>query len=239
MILPRHTRPPFGDITCVLFDMDGTLIDSAAGVTSSAAEALESVGAAVPSPDELLGFVGPPMVDSFRTVSGLDEATAQRALQHYRKAYADHGAEQSSLYEGVIELLTQLQLAGIPMAVATSKVEDQALRLARRFGIEGKFISICGASDVERRSTKAEVIREALLRLASQGIDVAHPVMVGDRRYDVAGAAEHGISTLYALWGYGGNEEASHAAAVVTSPAALLPMILAAAPPLVPRPCVG
>lgn len=239
MILPHHTRPPFGGITCVLFDMDGTLIDSALGVTSSAAQALESVGAPVPSPDELLRFVGPPMVDSFRTVSGLNEATAQKALQHYRKAYADHGAEQSSLYEGVIELLEQLLLAGIPMAVATSKVEDQALRLARRFGIESNFINICGASDVERRATKAEVIGEALLRLASQGIDISNPVMVGDRSYDVAGAAEHGISTLFALWGYGGKEEALQAAAVVTSPAALLPMILSTVPPLFPRPCVG
>ncbi|GAP58846.1 uncharacterized protein Mb2257 [Arthrobacter sp. Hiyo1] len=227
MILPHHSHPTFGAITCVLFDMDGTLIDSARGVTSSAARALESVGAPVPRPDELLRFVGPPMVESFRAVSGIDEATAQRALQHYRKAYADHGAEQSSLYEGVTELLEQLRSAGIPMAVATSKVEDQALRLARRFGIESNFITICGASDVERRATKAEVIGEALLRLASLGIDISNPAMVGDRSYDVAGAAEHGISTFFALWGYGGNEEALHAAATAISPTVLLPMILA------------
>ncbi|BAS14965.1 uncharacterized protein Mb2257 [Arthrobacter sp. Hiyo8] len=59
------------------------------------------------------------------------------------------------------------------------------------------------ASDVERRATKAEVIGEALLRLASLGIDISNPAMVGDRSYDVAGAAEHGISTFFALWGYG------------------------------------
>ena len=149
MILPHQNRPTLKDITCVLFDMDGTLLDSAPGVTASAAEALAAVGASVPSQDELCRFVGPPMIESFRTVAGLDEPTAQRALQHYRKAYADNGAEQSSLYDGIIELLEELQSAGIPMAVATSKVEDQAVRLARRFGIERHFINVCGASDSE------------------------------------------------------------------------------------------
>ncbi|MET3922808.1 phosphoglycolate phosphatase [Arthrobacter sp. UYEF20] len=176
--------------------------------------------------DELRRFVGPPMIESFRTVSGLDEETAQKALQHYRKAYADHGAEKSRPYEGIIGLLNHLHSAGIPMAVATSKVEDQATRLAQRFGIEGSFINVCGASDSEGRANKADVIAELLLRLQSEGIDISSPAMVGDRSYDVAGAAAHGIPTIFALWGYGKDEEASEAAAVVPSPEALLTLIL-------------
>jgi phosphoglycolate phosphatase len=226
MILPHPNRPTLKDITCVLFDMDGTLLDSAPGVTSSAAQALAAVGASVPSQDELCRFVGPPMIESFRTVAGLDEPTAQRALQHYRKAYADNGAEQSSLYDGIIELLEDLESAGIPMAVATSKVEDQAVRLARQFGIERHFINVCGASDSEGRATKAEVIAELLLRLDSCGVDISHPAMVGDRSHDVAGAADHDISTIFVPWGYGGAEEASGAAAVAGSPSALLQLIL-------------
>jgi phosphoglycolate phosphatase len=176
--------------------------------------------------DKLRRFVGPPMIESFRTVSQLDEITAQRALQHYRKAYADHGAEQSSPYDGIIELLDHLHSAGIPMAVATSKVEDQAVRLARRFGIEGHFINICGASDRDGRASKAEVVAELLLRLQSEGVDISSPVMIGDRSYDITGAAQHGIPTIFALWGYGDAGEASQAAAVVTSPADLLPLIV-------------
>jgi phosphoglycolate phosphatase len=226
MILPHQTHLTLSDITCVLFDMDGTLLDSAPGVTSSAAYALAAVGAPVPAQDALRRFVGPPMIESFRTVAGLDEPTAQRALQHYRKAYADHGAEQSSLYDGITQLLEQLQSAGIPMAVATSKVEDQAVRLAQRFGIEGHFINVCGASDSEGRATKAEVIAELLLRLRALGIDLSNPAMVGDRSHDVAGAAGHGIATIFVSWGYGEAQEASDAAAVASSPAALLPMLL-------------
>lgn len=226
MILPPQPRPTLSDITCVLFDMDGTLLDSAPGVTSSAAQALAAVGAPVPAQDALRRFVGPPMIESFRTVAGLDEATAQQALHHYRKAYADHGAEQSSLYDGIPELLGVLQSAGIPMAVATSKVEDQAVRLARRFGLESHFSSVCGASDSEGRATKADVIAEVLLRLRALGVDVSNPAMVGDRSHDVAGAAGHGIATIFVSWGYGDAQEASAAAAVAPSPAALLPMIL-------------
>lgn len=225
-LLHQQDAPPLTAISCILFDMDGTLLDSAAGVTASAAQALAAVGAPVPAMDKLRRFVGPPMIESFRTVSQLDEITAQKALQHYRKAYADHGADQSRPYDGITDLLNHLHSAGIPMAVATSKVEDQAIRLARRFGIEGQFISVCGASDREGRANKAEVIAELLLRLQSKGVDISSPAMVGDRSYDVTGAAKHGIPTIFALWGYGEAEEASQAAAVVASPAALLPLIL-------------
>jgi len=166
------------------------------------------------------------MIESFRTVSQLDEKTAQKALQHYRKAYAEHGAEQSSPYDGIIDLLERLHSTGIPMAVATSKVEDQAIRLARMFGIDCHFVNVCGASDTEGRASKADVIAELLLRLHSTGVDISSPAMVGDRSYDVAGAAKHGIPTIFALWGYGEAKEASQAAAVAPSPAALLPLIL-------------
>ncbi|MDP9695325.1 UNVERIFIED_ORG: phosphoglycolate phosphatase [Arthrobacter globiformis] len=207
--------------------MDGTLLDSAPGVTASAAQALAAVGAAVPPMDELRRFVGPPMMESFRTVSQLDGKTAQKALQHYRKDYADHGAEQCLPYDGIVELLDHLHAAGMPMAVATSKVEDQAIRLARRFGIDGYFVNICGASDHDGRATKSEVIAELLVRLQSEGVDISSPAMVGDRSYDIAGAAQHGIPTIFARWGYGDAGEASQAAAVVTSPPALLPLMLA------------
>lgn len=224
---PLHQgQPSLTGVSCILFDMDGTLLDSAPGVTASAAQALAAVGAPIPAMDTLRRFVGPPMIESFRTVSQLDEETAQKALQHYRKAYAAHGAEQSSPYDGIKDLLEHLHMAGIPMAVATSKVEDQAVRLARRFGIESHFINVCGASDSDGRANKAEVIAELLLRLQREGVDISRPAMVGDRSYDVAGAAKHGIPTIFALWGYGEAEEASQAAAVAASPAALLPLLL-------------
>ncbi|WP_286139085.1 HAD hydrolase-like protein [Arthrobacter sp. OV608] len=172
--------------------MDGTLLNSAAGVIASAAKALAAVGAPVPSPEEMRRYVGPPMIESFRGPAGLHEETAQKALKHYRKAYADEGGGLSSLYEGIPEVLDQLKSAGIPVAVSTSKVEDQAVLMAQRFGLERYFVNICGASDLEGRSSKVDVIAELLLRLDRAGVDLPHPVMVGDGSYDVEGAAPHG-----------------------------------------------
>ncbi|UVJ41183.1 HAD hydrolase-like protein [Arthrobacter sp. CJ23] len=217
MIRPLLHDSVEGEFTCILFDMDGTLVDSAEGVTGSAAAALEAVGAEVPGPAELLSFVGPPMLESFRSLPGMDEVRAQLALKHYRSIYAQQGAGQSRLFDGVVELLQQLQ-GSLPMAVATSKIEDQALRVAVLLGIDRHFVDICGASDAVDRSRKKDVIQESLRRLQSKGIDVARPVMVGDRMYDVEGAAAFGIPTVFAQWGYGSQEERSSAAAIAAQP---------------------
>jgi phosphoglycolate phosphatase len=212
--------------SCVLFDMDGTLLDSAKGVTASAALALTAVGAPVPPDADLLRLVGPPMLESFREYLGHDEVLAQRALKHYRQAYADIGAQQSVPYAGIREMLERLHFAGIPMAVATSKAEDQAVRMARRFGLDHYFTIICGASDQDARWSKAEVIAEALDRLEAANVGVAGPLMVGDRSYDVAGAAAHGIPAVFASWGYGCAGEEEGAAVVAASPAAVLPAVM-------------
>ncbi|WAJ33877.1 HAD hydrolase-like protein [Arthrobacter sp. FX8] len=210
----------------MLLDMDGTLLDSAAGVTASAARALAAVGAAVPPAGDLVRLVGPPMLESFREHLGHDEVLARLALRHYRKAYADHGAHQSVPYTGIRELLEQLHRAGVPMAVATSKAEDQALRMARLFGIDHYFSAVCGASDQEARWSKADVIAEVLDRLRAAKVDVAAPLMVGDRSYDVAGAAVHGIPTVFAGWGYGSAGEEAGAAFVAPFPDGVLPVAL-------------
>jgi phosphoglycolate phosphatase len=208
-------------VSCILFDMDGTLLDSAPGVMDSAARALKAVNAPVPPQRDLLKYVGPPMYESFRQSAGLDTATAQEALRHYRATYAETGAELSSLFDGVSGLLEQLASLQCPMAVATSKVEDQAVRLAGAFGIDRHFADICGASDAAGRASKEDVIAESLGRLKVQGVDISSPVMVGDRRYDVAGAAAHGVPTIFVAWGYGDPSEARGAAAVAETPEVL------------------
>lgn len=212
--------------TCVLFDMDGTLLDSAPGVTASAASALHAVGVPVPPETDLLRLVGPPMLESLRKYLGHDEAAAQRALKHYRQAYADAGAQQSVPYAGIPEMLEYLHLAGVPMAVATSKAEDQAVRMARRFGMDHYFTAICGASDQDGRWSKAEVIAVVLERMRYANVDASNPVMVGDRSFDVEGASGHRIPAIFASWGYGGAGEEAGAAAVAASPAAVLAAVM-------------
>ena len=212
--------------TCLLLDLDGTLVDSAPGIMASVAAALTGVGVPVPAAGALRSFVGPPMRETFREVIGLDEATAEHALQLYRSHYAAIGAMDSSVYDGVQDLLAALSEADVPMAVATSKVEDQAHRVVERHGLAGHLITLCGTSDAEGRYTKRDVIRECLRRLQERGVDVSRPLMVGDRGYDVLSAAAEGVPAVMVMWGYGSPDEAEPALATADSPQALARLLL-------------
>ena len=212
--------------TCLLLDLDGTLVDSAPGITASVTAALREIDFPVPAADALRTFVGPPMRESFRQVVGLDEVTTERAVRLYRRHYAEIGALDSSLYAGVPDLLDALSAAGWPMAVATSKVEDQAHRVVEHYGLAAHMVTVCGTSDAEGRFTKREVIRECLRRMHEHGVDVSRPLMVGDRGYDVISAAAEGVPAIRVLWGYGTPDESAEALMTADSPQALARLLL-------------
>lgn len=212
--------------TCLLLDLDGTLVDSASGIAASVTTALTRIGVPAPGPDALRDFVGPPMYQSFREVIGLDEVTAQRALRLYRADYADRGVQDSTVYDGVPAVLEELAAAGVPMAVATSKVEDQAIRITHHHGLARHLLTVCGTSDAAARTTKRQVIRECLRRLRAAGVDTARPLMVGDRGYDVLSAAAEGIPAIRVLWGYGSAAESGQALTTADSPRALATLLL-------------
>lgn len=212
--------------TCILFDLDGTLTDSASGITSSLARTFETLGIPVPGPAQLIEYVGPPLLDSLQSMAGMDEAAARAALAVYRVDYAERGAFDSAVFPGIRGLLQRLCAAGLPIAVATSKPESQAVRILEHFGIAEHFDVIAGASDDESRSAKADVVADALRRLTERGIDLEHTVMVGDRSFDVEGAAENGLPTILVEWGYGSPAEAAGAIAVVHSTDQLSALLL-------------
>jgi phosphoglycolate phosphatase len=209
------TATPF---TVVLVDLDGTIVDSARGITATLAYTLRRMGLPVPPPSRLLEFVGPPIMDGFRDLAGLDPEQSITALQIYRERYASHGAFDAEVYPGMPEALRALGAAGLPIALATSKPETQAARILEHFGLIDLFAVVAGASDDERRSDKADVIAWALGLLDDARIDRSLPVMVGDRIHDVHGAAAHGIGTVFADWGYGSPAEASGAVAIAGRP---------------------
>lgn len=212
--------------TCLLLDLDGTLVDSADGITASVAATLTVIGVPVPDTDTLRSFVGPPMYLTFREVLGLDEPTSERALRLYRADYAERGALNSRVYDGVPSLLETLAAGGFPMGVATSKVEDQAERITEHHGLTTHLTTVCGTSDAAGRATKRDVIRECLRRMQEQGVDVSRPLMVGDRGYDVLSAAAEGIPAVRVLWGYGTPAESVDAQATVDSPQALARLLM-------------
>ncbi len=213
--------PTSAPYTVALVDLDGTIMDSAPGITATLTTTLERMGLPVPPPSRLVEFVGPPILDGFRDLAGLDPEQSARALEIYRAEYQANGAFDARPYPGVREALESLRDAGLPLAVATSKPEVQAKRILAHFGLDDLFVVVAGASEDETRSEKADVITWALSQLREAGVDVSRPVMIGDRVHDVEGAAEHGIPAVFVRWGYGSPEEAAGAIAIAETPADL------------------
>ncbi|OBF56785.1 hypothetical protein A5756_10650 [Mycobacterium sp. 852002-53434_SCH5985345] len=181
----------------MIFDLDGTLTDSAEGIVASFLHALEHVGVAVPDGDLVAQIVGPPMDDTFRSMLGED---AERAITAFRAEYGSRGWAMNTLFEGIEPLLADLSAAGIRLAVATSKLETTARRILAHFGLDRHFEVIAGASPDGSRKTKVDVLAHALEQLQPLPERV---LMVGDRSHDVHGAAAHGIDTVVVGWGYG------------------------------------
>lgn len=192
----------------VLFDLDGTLTDSADGVVSSFRHALAHIGAPVPEGDLASLVVGAPM---HYTLGGMGlGADADAAIAAYRADYTSRGWAMNRLFDGIEALLADLRKAGIRLAVATSKAEPTARHILEHFGLDGYFEVIAGASPDGTRAAKADVVAHALAQLQPLPQRV---LMVGDRAHDVEGAAEHGIDTVVVAWGYGRDD--------FTGPAAL------------------
>jgi len=194
-----HSQPsPGTGPQLVIFDLDGTLTDSADGIVASFLHALEHVGAPVPEGDLAAQIVGPPMDDTFRALE-LGEYTDQ-AIMAFRAEYGTRGWAMNTLFDGIAPLLADLRAAGVRLAVATSKLEPTAQRILTHFGLDQHFEVIAGACPDGSRKTKVEVLAHALTELQPLPERV---LMVGDRSHDVEGAAAHGIDTVVVGWGYG------------------------------------
>ncbi len=209
----------------VLFDLDGTLVASGPGILASVRHALNALGEPIPSDKALARFVGPPLQDSFRVECGLDEARAWQAVLAYRERYTSIGQFESSVYDGIPEVLAALQDAGRRLVVATSKPEPYARTILAHHGLADAFIEVVGSELDGRRTAKAEVIAEALSRLGQRADSgPGTPVMIGDRSHDVLGAQALGVPAVGVLWGHGTADELREAGATLLAehPADLL-----------------
>ncbi|MCK0090840.1 HAD hydrolase-like protein [Rhodococcus sp. HNM0563] len=204
----------------VLFDLDGTLTDSATGVINGFLHAAAVVGFGVPD-GNLEWLLGPPMRDTLRSF-GLGDDEVERGLTAYREYYTDTGWSENALFDGVGTMLAAVRDTGTRLAVATSKNESAAVRILEHFGIADHFEFIGGASEDGVRRAKADVVAHSLAALGIEAVDAAHGgtsdvVMVGDREHDIHGAGRFGIPTLFVEWGYGTGSEGAVAAKTVAT----------------------
>lgn len=194
----------------VLFDLDGTLTDSAPGITNSVAHALAHFGIHE-EPGNLLKFIGPPLNESLPEFYGFSPEQTAEAVTVFREYFVEKGWCENAPYPGIAKLLQDLKRAGLRLMVATSKPEVQAVRILKHFGLADYFERICGAPQGnEDGARKSTVIGRALSYVNN---DTSSAVMVGDRRHDVVGAHEAGIPCIGVLYGYGSREELEKAGA--------------------------
>lgn len=182
----------------VLFDFDGTVFDSAEGITKSVQYALGKMGIEAELKD-LMCFAGPPLDEMFSLLYGMSPEQAHRAVELYRERYTPVGWAECSPFPGMHELMGRLRKKGIKLAVATSKPRHFAQRILEKYGMQNDFDIICGSELDGTRGQKWEVIEYALSQF---GIAPSEAIMVGDRKYDVIGAKKCGVPCIGVRFGY-------------------------------------
>lgn len=195
----------------ILFDLDGTLTDSAPGIIRCVQYALEKCGKGTCPDRELLPFIGPPLTESFQKICGMTAAEANTALEYYRERFARVGMYENSVYDGIPELLQNLRQAGKTLAVATSKPQLYAEKILEHFGLAAHFSTIAGPGFNGELPTKTDVISEVLQRLYLTAADKNAAVMLGDREHDAIGAQQNKIAIIGAGYGYSSPGELSAA----------------------------
>lgn len=196
----------------LLFDLDGTLIDSALGITRCVAHAFAAIGAVAPPPEHLRAWIGPPLRVSFASALGGDSARVEAAVAHYRERYEDIGWTEHAVYEGIEPAIAALAEAGHRLLVVTSKNEAHARKIVESLPFGSRFERVVGASLDGRLGEKPELIAAALER---SHLRAEHCAMIGDRRYDMLGARAHAMPGIGVLWGFGDEPELREAGASV------------------------
>lgn len=197
----------------ILFDFDGTLLESGPCILSCMRATLEKMGLAdmaAWSEEKLFPLVGPPLREGFANYLKLPPQRVEEAMGLYR-AHASDAAALALLrpYPGIPELLRELRARGAKVAIVTAKLLTASLLHLKVAGMTD-LVDYVSATRTDHGCDKAKLIFEAMEALAS---DPSRTIMVGDRLYDMEAAKRAGIPGVGVLYGYGGREElAAHGA---------------------------
>lgn len=194
----------------VLFDFDGTFADTGEGMFESIQCAVKALGFEPLDAETLRRFVGPPVFESFRRELGVDAEKADFAVAKYREAYAENGIFKFRVYDGIPDLLRELNENGIRFAIASAKPQKFLVRIVAHLGIENLVDYISSPADDKADPSKTRLINEAVLALKAEKSRV---LMVGDRHFDINGANGAGVDSVGVTFGYGSEEELREAGA--------------------------
>lgn len=191
-------------IKSVIFDLDGTLLDTSEGVISSVKKVIKHFGYEELSEEELRTFIGPLVCDNMVRIYNISREDGLRAMKYFRQEYIKGDLYKAHVYPGIIQLLDKLKNDGMKLGVATYKKENQAIALLRDKNVADLFDVIHGA-DSEGKLSKTDVIKKTISDL---DCSYSETIMVGDTINDAIGATGVGIGFIGVAYGFGFNSEA-------------------------------
>lgn len=183
----------------VIFDLDGTLLDTTQGVVESAIYVAKTLGLVELPYETMLSFVGPPIQNSFKKHYCFDDVLAQKAGEIFRDYYKETALIKAVPYDGIFELCENLRKEGLKLAVATYKREDYAITLLNHFGFDRYCVSMHGA-DNNNVLKKSDIVNMCMTEI---GGTPETSVLIGDTVHDALGAQNVGIDFIAVTYGFG------------------------------------
>ncbi len=190
-----------GSCRAIIFDLDGTLIDSAPDLTAALGQALHEVGLPAhtePAVRQMIGEGQRVLVERAVFRAGGDLQLVDQVLSRFRRFYSDRLVEKTVLYPKVRETLAALA-ERFPLAIATNKPGDWARRIILAFGLHEHFRFVRGEDDVGARKPDPRLLLSLCQELA---VAPAQVLMVGDSAIDVATAAAAGTRMAFCTYGF-------------------------------------
>jgi phosphoglycolate phosphatase len=183
----------------VIFDLDGTLLDTTKGILASIGYTLNRLDLPLLQQDIMLSFIGPPVSDSFAKHYGLSGAVLQKAVEIYRDDYSNNRLFEAKPYAGIYDVFDYLRRNNIKTAIATYKREDYALRLLQYYKFDN-YTNIIFGADNDNKLRKKDIIMKCINKAKSSTKEV---VVVGDTTHDAMGAESLNVDFIAVTYGFG------------------------------------
>ena len=188
-----------------LFDLDGTISQSAEGIRYCLMKTLDIMSKPHPDFSDYSKYIGPPLVHTFQKLCGLTPDEAQKAVEIYVKLYDVDGLRQNKLFDGIDDVLKACKENGIKIAVCSSKHEAIATEVVKLLGVYEYFDKVCGSTIDGSRKEMEDLIPYALKKLSAKGDE--RVVMIGDTKFDCKGAVHCGVDFIGVTYGYGTKQD--------------------------------
>ena len=211
----------------VIFDFDGTVTDTGEGILKSLQYSFEQMGNEVPDLSDLKKFIGPPIHYSYVNFYGIDESEVEQYIKKYRERYKKIGIYECFVYDGMLETLKTLRENGVKLGIASSKPIKLVYDVMEYLRLTEYFDAVVGTQfDDSNHPGKTDLVLQSMEKLEDS--DKSRTLMVGDRFFDIDGAAGAGVDSVGVTYGYGSREEfmEHNATYIVDSPKEILNIVL-------------